>query len=117
VLIIAIARADNDSNYKLYRDGWKICPVVKDLLNTTGIDLSKCVGIPELIRFQEHFRDYKIVVYQGLGCDEIMFEGQVDSCKRLNLLNDDIERHYHVITNVTGAMAKSTSATRRAAIA
>jgi len=35
-----------------------------------------------------------------------MYEGQVDSSKHLNLLYDDVERHYHVITNLTGAMAK-----------
>jgi len=45
-------------------------------------------------------------VYQGLGCDDIMFEGQVDASKRINLLYDDVERYFHVIINVTGAMAK-----------
>ena len=48
----------------------------------------------------------QIVVYQCLGCDDIIFEGQVDSSKRLNLLYDDVERHYHVIANLTGAMVK-----------
>ena len=35
-----------------------------------------------------------------------MFEGQVDSAKRLNLVYDDVEKHYHVITNLTGAMSR-----------
>jgi hypothetical protein len=35
-----------------------------------------------------------------------MFEGQVDSAKRIILLYDDVERHYHVITNISGAMAR-----------
>jgi len=34
-----------------------------------------------------------------------MYEGQVESSKHRNLLYDDVERH-HVITNLTGAMAK-----------
>ena len=80
-LITVIARVDNDANYKAYRQCRKIRPVVEALLQQTGIDLTRGVGIPELIRFQEHFRDYKIVVYQGLGCDDIMYEGQVDSSK------------------------------------
>ena len=46
---------------------------------------------------------YNIVLYQGLSCDNIMFEGRVESAKRLNLLYDDVERHYHVITNLTDA--------------
>jgi hypothetical protein len=35
-----------------------------------------------------------------------MFEGHVESSERLNLLYDDCSRHYHVITNLTGAMTK-----------
>jgi len=35
-----------------------------------------------------------------------MFEGQVDSSKHLNLLYDEVERHYHVIAKLTGAMTK-----------
>jgi len=35
-----------------------------------------------------------------------MYEGQVDASKHLNLVYDDVERHYHVVTNLTGAMAK-----------
>jgi len=40
-----------------------------------------------------------IVVYHGLNGDKIMFEG-------LNILYDDVERHYHVITNPMGALAR-----------
>jgi len=47
-----------------------------------------------------------ITVYQGLACEDLMFEGQVDSPKRINLLHDYVEQHYHVIVNITGAMAK-----------
>ena len=46
------------------------------------------------------------MVYQGLRCDNIMFECRFESVKRVNLLYDDVERHYHVITNLTGAMVK-----------
>ena len=47
------------------------------------------------------------MVYDGLRSDSILFEGHVESPKRINLLYD-VNRHYHVITNLTGAMAKST---------
>jgi len=59
-----------------------------------------------MVRFQEHFRDCKIVVYQGLSCEDLMFEGPVESAKRINLLYNDVERPYHVITKFTGAIAK-----------
>jgi len=34
-----------------------------------------------------------------------MFEGQVDSAKKLNILYDDVERYYHMIIKLTGVMA------------
>ena len=60
--------------------------IVRKLLMKTGIDLPGGAGIPELIKFQEKFREDKITVYQGLAYEDIMFEGQVDSPKRINLL-------------------------------
>jgi hypothetical protein len=56
-LVIAIAKVENNPNYNSYRRGYKIRPVVRQLLEKTGIDLSKGGGIPELERFQDHFRD------------------------------------------------------------
>ena len=62
-LIIAIWKLRNDPNYKSYRQGRKIRPVAQHLLETTGIDLDNGAAIPELTRFQEHFHEYKRVVY------------------------------------------------------
>jgi len=56
-LVIAIAKVEKDPNYKLYRQGRNIRHVVEKLLETTGIDLSNGTGIPELVRFQEHFSE------------------------------------------------------------
>jgi len=36
-----------------------------------------------------------------------MFERQVDSFKRINLLYDDVEKYYHVITKFTAATVRS----------
>jgi hypothetical protein len=105
-LIIAIAKVNDDPDYQSYRKGYKIRPVVDRLLETTGIDLSKGAGLSELTKFQDHFCDYKIVVYDGLNRGRIMFEGQVQSSQRLNLLYDDVTRHCHVIRSLTGALAK-----------
>jgi hypothetical protein len=35
-----------------------------------------------------------------------MFEGQVETSDRINLLYEDTTRHYHVIGSLTGAMSK-----------
>jgi len=73
--VLAIVKVDKDPNYKAYIRGRKILHVVGILLETTGIDLSNDAGIHELVRFQEHFREYKIVVYRGLSCDNIILKG------------------------------------------
>ena len=62
-LIISIARLTNDPNYVAYRKRYKIRPVVDNLLATTGIDLTNGGGIPELMRFLKHFKEYRIVVF------------------------------------------------------
>jgi len=46
------------------------------------------------------------VVFAGLNCDSVMFQGQVESCKRVNLMLDEVTQHYHVIANLIGVMAK-----------
>jgi hypothetical protein len=105
-IVIAIAKVTNVPNYKAYIKGRKIIPAVQNLLETTGINLDNGGGIPELIKFQEHFKEYRIVVYEGMNCDQILFDGQNEEPKCLNLLFDDVTRHYHVINNLTCAMAK-----------
>jgi len=37
-----------------------------------------------------------------------MFEGRVESVKRVNLLYDHVERNYHVITKLTVQWRRST---------
>ena len=84
-LLIAIVKITNDPNCKSYRDGWKIGPVVQRLLETTGINLDRGGGIREFAQFQDYFKEYRIVVSSGLNCEDIMFDGQVQTEKRINL--------------------------------
>jgi len=69
--VIAKAKVDGDPNYNSYRRGYKIRPIVDRLLETTGIDLSRGGGVPELMRFQEYFKEYRIVVFGGLNCEDM----------------------------------------------
>jgi hypothetical protein len=107
-LLIAKARVHNDPYYNAYRDGrsLKIRPAVQQLLATTGLNLDNGGGIPVLSKFQENFNDYKIVVYTGLYCDSIRFERQVQSSKNASTCFMMASLDYHVITNLTGTMAK-----------
>ena len=82
-LIIAIARLNNDPNYMAYRKRLKIRPMVHQILET-GIDLKNGAGIPELNRFQQHFHEYKTVVYSRLNCESTTFQGHVEPDKRIN---------------------------------
>jgi hypothetical protein len=105
-LIISIARLNNDPNYKAYSQGRKILLAVDHLLETTGIKLANSGDIPELIKFQEHFKELRIVVFGGLNCDDIVFDAHVESEKRINLLYGDGSRHYQMICNLTGTMTQ-----------
>jgi hypothetical protein len=100
-LIIAITRLNYDPNYKALRQGRKIRPVVDQLLETS-INLKNGAGLAELTKFQEHFHEYRIVVYSGLNCERIMYQGHFDSDKCINLLFDEVTQHYHFIAKLQG---------------
>jgi hypothetical protein len=71
-LVIAIAKLTNDPDYVAYRKGRKIRAAVNRLLMMIGIDLTDGGGIPELIKFQEHFKDNRIVVFGRLNCEDLV---------------------------------------------
>jgi len=81
--------------------------LVHQLLETTGIKLDEGGRIRELTQFQEHFKEHQIVIFSGLYFEDVLFDGQVESEKRINLLYDDTTYYYHVITYITGTMAKT----------
>ena len=43
-LFLAIGIIEKNLNYESYRKGWKILPVVRDLLEETGVDLASGGG-------------------------------------------------------------------------
>jgi len=79
---------------------------VEDLLDASGVDLANGGVFQERWQFQEHLSDYKIIVFDGLNTDRVMFSGNSLSTKKLYLLYDRDIRHCGVITNLKGVMAK-----------
>jgi hypothetical protein len=59
-----------------------------------------------LRNFKNIFMITELLSSGGLNFDEMIFDGPVDSEKRINVLFDDLTRHYHVIASLTGAMTK-----------
>ena len=78
----------------------------EDPLKASGVDLSNGGGLEELQQFQDYFSDYKIVVFDGLSPDMLIFSGNSLSAKKLYLLYNSDNGHYNVITNIKAAMAK-----------
>jgi len=61
-------------------------------------------GIPEIQIFQNHLREYKIVVdTYGSRDRDIIFKGAVDSTRKLNLLHH--AGHFNVIGSLRAAFA------------
>jgi hypothetical protein len=104
-LVIAIANVNSDPKYKSYRNGRCLNKPVEDLLKASGFDLSNGGGLEELQQFQEYLSNYKIVVFDGLSHDRLIFSGNSLSTKKLYLLYDSNSGHYNVITNIKAAMA------------
>jgi len=103
-LIIAMDKVKVDPKYKSYRDCYNFKQPVQDLLSASGVKLTNDGGLNELEQFQIYLSDYKIIVYDGLNPDRVIFSGNYLSNKKLYLLYNG--GHYNVITNFKSAMAK-----------
>ena len=75
-------------------------------MKASGVDLSNGGDLEELQQFQDYLSDYKIVVFDCLSLDRLIFSGNSHSAKKLYLLYDSDNGHYNVITNIKAAMAK-----------
>ena len=115
-LITAMARVNGDPKYPSFRDGRGMKKPVEDLSKVSGVNLCNAGGFKELEQFQEYLSDYKIIVYDGLNPDRVMFSGNSVSSKKSYLLYDSKDRHYNVITNLKAAMAKRYKCTARDAL-
>jgi len=105
-LIIAMARVNGDPKYASYIDGYGLKKPFEEILKASGVDLSNCGVFEELRQFQEYLSDYKIIVFDGLYPNMVMFSGNSISAKKLHLLCDRDSGHYNVIINLRDAMAK-----------
>lgn len=108
-LVVAIAHNKRDPEFsKVRRDISKIqTERTRSLLERAKISIPEAGGgIPELIQFQNHLKEYKLVVYSyGSKGRNIIFEGSTESNKRLNLLH--YKSHFNVITSLTAAFCSN----------
>ena len=66
---------NGDPKYTSYRKGRFLKQPVQDLLNASGINLTNGGCLNELEQFQNYLTDYKIIVYDGLNPDWVIFSG------------------------------------------
>jgi len=92
-LIIAMSRVNGDPMYISYRKGRCLNQPVQDLVSASGVDLTNGGGLNELEQFQDYLSDYKIIVYDGLNPDKVIFSGNSLSNKKLYLLFDADSGH------------------------
>lgn len=103
-LVTAVAYVDKDPGYKKVRKdvGKEQLKRAQKLMEGADIQIPlEGAGVPELQKFQQQLKGYKIVVYQyGTKGRDVMFEG-LEGEKNLNLIFHD--GHYNVITSLTAA--------------
>lgn len=106
-LVVGMAYATKDPKYNKIRDSKKI---QKEKAEKVCVDADVVIGvegagIPEIIKFQEYLKNYKISVYDYSGMGKsLLFEGP-DAPLKINLLYH--EGHFNLITSLTSAFACS----------
>ena len=81
--------------------------LLEGLFDDSGVDSNNGGNFQERRQFQEHNSHHKIIVFQGLNPHSIMFSRNSLSTKKLHLIYDWDHRHYDVMTNLKGAVAKN----------
>jgi hypothetical protein len=76
-LITAIVNCivNGDPKYKSYRNGYGFEQPVEEILEASGVDLSDSGSLQGLQQFQEHLSVYKMIVYDGLSPNRLIFSG------------------------------------------
>jgi hypothetical protein len=74
-IIIAMARVNGNPKYESYRDVYQLGKPVEELLKASGVALSNGGDLEELQQFEEHLSEYRIIVYDGLSPDRLIFSG------------------------------------------
>jgi hypothetical protein len=104
-LIISIATWTIDPNYKAYRQG-KNTSSCRSFTCDDRYKFGKWRRNPETNEISRTFQRIQDCRFRGLNCDDIVFDGHVESEKRINLLYYGVSKHYDVIGNLTGAMTR-----------
>jgi hypothetical protein len=60
-------------------------------------------GMPELQAFRRHLSDYKISVFSDRVGKDLMFEGDVNTGRNIDLIYEPDGHHFNVITNLAAA--------------
>jgi hypothetical protein len=105
-LVIAMAGVNGDPKHKSYRNGRSLQKPVEELLKVSGFDLFNSRSLEEIRQFQKYLSDCKIIVFDGLSPNRLIFSGNSTSAKKLCWLYDSDNGHFNVITNIKAAMAK-----------
>jgi len=68
-----VARVNGEPKYQSYGDDYVLKKPVDVLLKSSDVDLTNGGGFEELRQFQVHLSDSKIIVFDGLNPDRIIF--------------------------------------------
>ena len=97
-LITAMAKVNGDPKFKSYRDCKGFKQPVQNLLSASGFKLNNGGAFKRLRQFKNYLSHYKIIVYDVLSPDRVIFSGNSLSNKKLYVLYDS--GHFNVITKL-----------------
>ena len=98
-LVTAKAKVDNDNNYNTIKRGTLIqTNLAQQLHQAANVPEGPC-GLEEIAKFQEHLKDYQIVVISADHGFQTIFRGPTSS-KTLGLLKTG--EHFHALTSLKG---------------
>jgi len=104
-LVIAMARVNGNRKYQIHRHGTGLRYLLNISWRFPVLIYLKAEAFKNFDSFKSTYRTTNFV-FDSLNTEWVVFSGNLLSTKKSHLLYDRDNRHYNVITNIKGVMAK-----------
>jgi hypothetical protein len=100
-LVVGKAFADNSSNFPNIADSRRNeqGTLALQLCRAAGVNALQLSGVPELQAFQRHLLDYKITVFADRVGKNVIFEGNVNTGRYIDLIYDTDGLHFNKMSS------------------
>jgi len=102
-IVVGKAYADQEEGFRQTRKPDRQKKKALALCKNAGVDPLVQAGLPEAHKFQSFLKEYRLTIFGSRNGKTILFDGNVQSQKYIDILYDTASKHFNTIVNIAGA--------------